>query len=97
GRIVPHRMFMPYLALLIVAAVLGIFIVPVLLTRRDVHIRAADDFVSSCPVLPKVIQNSSIAYGIGLATLASFFTRGASGNFWQAIIQAGFIGLGLSL
>lgn len=88
---------MPYLVFLAAVVVLGIFTVPVLLTRREVRTRTTDDFVSSDYVLPKVIQNSSIAYAIGLATLGPFFALGVSGNFRHAIIHAAFVGLGLSL
>jgi hypothetical protein len=97
GRIAPNGMLMPYFAFLVTAIVLAIFLVPVLLTRRDTNLRAEDHFVSSDYVLPKVIQNASIAYAIGLATLGPFFAWGASGAFWQALIYAAFIGLGLSL
>lgn len=53
--------------------------------------------MSSGHVLPKVIQNSSISYAIGLATFGPLFAWGAGGNFLQAIIHATFLGLGLSL
>jgi hypothetical protein len=88
---------MPLLAFLTSAAVISIFIIPVLLIRRDGHRRAQDYFVSSDHVLPKVIQNSSIAYAIGLATFGPFFAWGASGDFWPAILHAAFFGLGLIL
>ena len=88
---------MPFLAFLAPAAVLGIFIIPALLTRRQAHPSAQDDFVSPDHVLPKVIQNSSIAYAIGLATFGPFFAWGVSGDFWLAIVHAAFFGLGLSL
>jgi hypothetical protein len=57
---------MPVLAFLTSVAVISIFIIPVLLTQRHGYRRAQDYFVSSDHVLPKVIQNSSIAYAIGL-------------------------------
>src|SRR5262245_2389001 len=88
---------MPVLAFLTSAAVISIFIIPVLLTRRDAYSRAQDYFVSSDHVPPKVIQNSSIAYAIGFATFGPFFAWGASGDFWPAIVQATFSGLGLTL
>ena len=88
---------MPLLAFLTSAAVISIFTIPVLLTRRDSYRRAQDYFVSSDHVLPKVIQNSSIAYAIGLATFGPFFAWGASGDFWPAIVHAAFFGLGLTL
>jgi hypothetical protein len=88
---------MPLLAFLTAATVISIFIIPVLLVRRDGHRRAQDYFVSSDHVLPKVIQNSSIAYAIGLATFGPFFAWGASGDFWPAILHAAFFGFGLIL
>src|SRR5262249_28916195 len=87
--------FMPLLAFLTSATVISIFIIPVLLIRRDGYRRAQDYFVSSDHILPKVIQNSSIAYAIGLATFGPFFAWGASGDFWPAIVHAAFFGLGL--
>ncbi len=47
--------------------------------------------------MPKVIQNSTIVYGIGLATVAPLFAWGVGGEFWPAIVYVGFVGLGLSL
>jgi hypothetical protein len=88
---------MPVLAFLTSAAVLSIFIIPVLLTQRHGYRRAQDYFVSSDHVLPKVIQNSSIAYAIGLATFGPFFAWGASGDFRPAILHAVLFGLGLTL
>ena len=85
------------LVLLTAVAVLGTFIVPVLLTHRQDSHRAQDTFVSSGHVMPKVIQNSSIAYAIGLATLAPLLAWGISGEFWPAVVYIAFVGLGLSL
>ena len=53
--------------------------------------------MSSGLVMPKVIQNSTIVYGIGLATVAPLFAWGVGGEFWPAIAFVGFVGLGLSL
>jgi len=88
---------MPLLAFLASAAVISIFIIPVLLTRREAYRRAQDYFVSSDHVHPRVIQNSCIAYAIGLATYGPFFAWGASGDFWPAILYAAVFGLGLTL
>jgi hypothetical protein len=85
------------LVLLTAVAVLGTFIVPVLLTHRQDSHRAQDTFVSSGHVMPKVIQNSSIAYAIGLATLAPLLAWGISGEFWPAVVYNAIVGLGLSL
>jgi hypothetical protein len=84
------------LVFLAAAAVLGIFIVPVLLTQRH-SARAQETFVSSGRVMPKVIQNSTIAYGIGLVTFVPLLVWGVGGAFWPAIVYVGFVGLGLSL
>ena len=42
--------------------------------------RAQETFVSSGVVVPKVIQNSTIVYGIGLATVAPLFAWGVGGE-----------------
>src|SRR5271169_525929 len=84
------------LALPIAATVLVIFIVPVLLAQRH-SASAQETFLSSGPVMPRVIQNSTIAYAIGLVTFAPLFAWGVSGEFWPAIAYVGFVGLGLSL
>ena len=84
------------LAFSITAAVLAIFIVPVLLAERH-SAGAQETFVSSGLVMPKVIQNSTIVYGIGLATVAPLFAWGVGGEFWPAIAFVCFVGLGLSL
>jgi hypothetical protein len=88
---------MAFLTFLAPAAVLVLFVIPALLTRRQAHPGAKDHFVSSDHVLPKVIQNSSIAYGLGLATLGPLLAWGASGDFWPAIVHTIFIGSGLSI
>ena len=88
---------MPFLAFLAPAAVLVIFITPALLARRQAHPSAQGYFVSPGHVLPKVIQNSSIAYAIGLASFGPLFTWGVSGDFWPVIVHVAFFGFGLSL
>jgi hypothetical protein len=84
------------LAFPIAAAVFVVFIVPVLLAQRH-SASAQETFVSSGPVMPRVILNSTIAYAIGLVTFAPLFAWGVSGEFWPAIAYVGFVGLGLSL
>ena len=84
------------LAFSIAAIVLVVFVAPVLLAQRH-SARAQETFVSSGLVMPKVIQNSTIVYGIGLATVAPLFAWGVGGEFWPAIAYVGFVGLGLSL
>jgi hypothetical protein len=88
---------MPFLTFLALAIVLVLFAIPGLLIRRPAYFGAKQDFVSSDHVLPKVIQNSSIAYGVGFATLGPLFAWGASGDFWPAIVYTTFAGMGLSI
>ena len=88
---------MPYLVLVTAVVVLGTFIVPVLLSCRQASSGAQGAFVSHGHVAPGVIQNSSIAYAIGLTTLAPLLAWGITGEFWPAIIYVAFVGLGLSL
>ena len=84
------------LPITIAAIVLVVFVAPVLLAQRH-SARAQETFVSSGVVVPKVIQNSTIVYGIGLATVAPLFAWGVGGEFWPAIVYVGFVGLGLFL
>jgi hypothetical protein len=88
---------MLYPVLVTAIAVLGAFIVPVFLSPRQASPRAQDDLVSAGPVGPGVIQNSLIAYAIGLVTLAPLLAWGLSGQFWPGIVYVVFVGLGLSL
>lgn len=88
---------MLYLVLLAAFGVLGTFIVPTVLRRSQRGIRERDAVVSAGLVMPRVIQNSSIAYAIGLMTLAPLLAWGINGQFWSAIVYIAFVGLGLSL
>jgi hypothetical protein len=88
---------MLYLAIVATVAVLGAFIVPVLLAPRRASPRDQDALVSAGPVMPGVIQNSSIAYAIGLVTLVPLLGWGLSGQFWPALVYVASVGLGLSL
>ena len=76
---------------------LGLYLVPVYLLRRQAYSRAQDYFVSSEHTPPGVIQNSSIAYALKMATFGPLFAWGASGDFWPAIIISVFFGLGVGL
>jgi hypothetical protein len=76
---------------------LGLYLVPVYLLRQQAYPRAQDYFVSSEHTPPGVIQNSSIAYALKMATFGPLFAWGASGDFWPAIILAVFFGLGVAL
>ena len=53
--------------------------------------------MSSGQIMPKVIQNSVIAYAIGLVSFAPLFAWGVRGGFWPAIVYIAFVGLGLAL
>jgi hypothetical protein len=88
---------MALLIFLALAIVLVLFVTPGLLIRRPAYFGAEEDFASSDHVLPTVIQNSSVAYGVGLATLGPVFAWGASGDFWPAIVYTVFVGSGLSI
>jgi hypothetical protein len=85
---------MPSLAFLAPAISLALCLIPVFLLRRKAYPRAQDYFVSSGHTPPGVIQNSSIAYALKMATFGPFFAWGASGDFWPAIIASAFFGLG---
>jgi hypothetical protein len=88
---------MAFLIFLALATILVLFVTPGLLIRRPAYFGAEEDFASSDHVLPTVIQNSSVAYGVGLATLGPVFTWGANGDLWQAIVYTVFVGSGLSI
>jgi hypothetical protein len=88
---------MAFLTFLALAVVLVLFVTPGLLIRRSADFGAEEDFASSDHVLPSVIRNSSVAYGVGFATLAPVFAWGASGDFWPAIVYTIFVGSGLSI
>jgi hypothetical protein len=88
---------MALLTFLALAIVLVLFVTPGLLIRRPAYFGAEEDFGSSDHVLPTVIRNSSVAYGVGLATLGPLFAWGASGDLWPAIVYTIFVGSGLSI
>jgi hypothetical protein len=85
------------LAFLASAVVVVAFLLPVLLVRRPVPPRAQDTSVSFGNVLPKVIQNSTIAYALGLVTLAPLFAWGVNGGHFPALVYLACAGLGLLL
>ncbi len=85
------------LVLVVPLITLGLYLVPVFLLRRQAYPRAQDYFVSSEHTPPGVIQNSSIAYALKMATFGPLFAWGASGDFWPAIIISVFFGLGVGL
>ena len=93
---------MSWTAFLAPIIAIGIFVVPILLLRRKAYPRAQDFrkqdfFVTSDRTLPRVIQNSSIAYAIRMATFGPFFAWGAAGDFRPAIVVAVAFALGVLL
>jgi hypothetical protein len=86
----PLVLFLPLVSL-------AIYLIPIYLLRRKAYARAQDYFVSSEHTPPGVIRNSSVAYALKMATFGPFFAWGASGDFWPAIINSAFFGLGVCL
>jgi hypothetical protein len=84
-------------ALLPLIVCLGVFAIPVLLSRRKISARAHDYFVSSEYSPPAAIQNASIAYALPLTTVGTLFFLGASTDVWPAIIGAASFGVGVVL
>jgi len=84
-------------ALLALIACLGISLIPVYLLRRRQYARAREYFVTSEHTPPGVVQNSSIAYSLQIATFGQFFSWGAKGEFWPAIVFSAMFGAGLYL
>jgi hypothetical protein len=88
---------MPLLATLILVAALGVYFLPIRFLRSKASRQPQNYFIAAEHTPPGVIQNSSIAYALKLATLGPFFAWGASGDFWPAIIASASLGLGLYL
>ena len=88
---------MLYLALVTAAAVLGAFIAPSVLAYRQLGARAHDAAPAAGHVAPRVIQNSSIIYRLGLVALAPLLAWGISGELWPVVAYLVSAGLGLSL
>src|SRR6202049_850621 len=84
-------------ALLALIACLGISLVPIYLLRRRKYARAREYFVTSEHTPPGVVQNSSVAYSLQIATFGQFFSWGAKGEFWPAITFSAMFGAGLYL
>jgi hypothetical protein len=84
-------------ALLALIAFLGISLIPVYLLRRRQYARAREYFVASEHTPSGVVQNSSIAYSLQIATVGQFFSWGARGDFWPAIVFSAMFGAGLYL
>jgi hypothetical protein len=75
----------------------GISLIPVYLLRRRKYAQARDYFIASEHTPPGVVQNSSIAYSLQLAIFSQFFSWGAIGDFWPAIVFPSMFGVGLYL
>src|SRR5258706_4513927 len=84
-------------AILGLIAFLGMSLIPIYLLRRTDYSRAREYFVASEPTPGGIIQNSSIAYSLQIATFAQFFSWGARGDFWLAIVCSAMFGAGLYL
>jgi hypothetical protein len=88
---------MLYLALVTAVAVLGAFIAPLVVAYRQAGSGAHDAAPSAAHVAPRVIQNSSIVYRLGLVALAPLLAWGISGELWPVVAYLVSVGLGLSL
>jgi hypothetical protein len=88
---------MTSLALLALITFFGISLIPVYLLRRRKYAQARDYFIASEHTPPGVVQNSSIAYSLQLAIFSQFFSWGAIGDFWPAIVFSSMFGAGLYL
>src|SRR6266481_1462456 len=88
--LMPLVLFLPLVSL-------AIYLIPIYLLRRKAYARAQNYFVSSELTPPGVIRNSSVAYALKMTTFGPFFVWGASGDFWPAIINSAFFGLGVCL
>jgi hypothetical protein len=84
-------------AILGLIAFFGISLIPIYILRRREYARAREYFVASEPTPGGVVQNSSIAYSLQIAAFAQFFSWGARGDFWLAIVCAATFGAGLYL
>ena len=88
--LMPLVLFLPLVSV-------AIYLIPICLLRRNIYARTQDYFVSSDYTPPGVIRNSSVAYGLKMATFGPFFAWGATGDFWPAIINAALFAVGVCL
>lgn len=86
---------MPYVIVTAVLVTLAIYIVPVMLLQKKRFQHSHDYFVASGRTPPGVFQNSAIAYALQMATFGPFFLWGAASDYWPAILNSIFFGLGL--
>ena len=80
-----------------VALIAGVPLIPIYLLGRGAYARARDYFVALEDTPTGVVQNSSIAYSLQIATVGQFFSWGAKGEFWPAIVFSAMFGAGLYL
>jgi hypothetical protein len=92
---------MLHIALVTAVAVLGAFIAPTVLayrqTRADAIPSSRDHVASNIHVAPRVIQNASIVYTLGLVALAPLLAWGIYGELWPVLLYLLSVGLGLVL
>jgi hypothetical protein len=91
---------MLHIALVTAAAVLGAFIAPTVLAyrqRRTDATRTSPTQTSATHVAPRVIQNSSIVYRLGLVSLAPLAAWGICGELWPVVLYLIAVGSGLFL
>jgi hypothetical protein len=86
-----------HLTLVAAVAVLGAFIAPLVLAYRQAGPRVLDASGTANHVAPRVIQNASIIYRLGLVILAPLLAWGISGEVWPAVVYLASVGLGLTL
>jgi hypothetical protein len=88
---------MLYPALVTALAVLGAFIVPLVLSYGQSGSRAPGTSPPTAHVAPRVIQNSSIVYRLGWVALAPLMAWGIVGEIWPVVVYLVAVALGLSL
>src|SRR6516164_1279946 len=86
-----------HLTLVAAIAVLGAFIAPLVLAYREAGPRALGAPASASGVAPRVIQNATIVYRLGVVVLAPLLAWGISGEIWPALVYLLCVGLGLAL
>jgi hypothetical protein len=84
-------------ALLVLVAYLGISLIPLFLLRRREYAQAREYFVASEHTPPGIVRNSFIGYSLQVAIFGHFFSWGANGDFWPAIVCSAMFGAGLYL
>jgi hypothetical protein len=86
---------MLHIALVTAAAVLAAFIAPTVLAYRQA--RSGATLTAAAHVAPRVIQNASIIYRLGLVALAPLLAWGIGGELWPVVLYLVSVGLGLFL